>query len=423
MADHQLAVVPERRPAMTQTGFTALDIARHMDGLMDLGRTLLKSGLLPDGLKSPEAVVAIILKGQELGEQPMYALSNIAIVNGKPSISAEMMLARIYKAYGKRAIRVKSSDDRQCTVEYRLDGWPDTSSYTFTIEEAQRAGVTSKQVWKAYPAAMLRARCVSAVARMAFPECIAGAYVPGELGDDVVVTGDNEVISVSAASVVDRDTGEIRDTTRPLPQRGQRPPAPSDRPQPSNPHATSGQATTGQGGGKAKHFRAKLADLMERTGWADADLDAVAVYDHKRPIDELSGDELEVTFRDLDDLARNDPDALRTLQQKVHESRQVITAASEVDQGTGGDRDPSPQQAQHEPTPIQREEGPPADQAATSPQINLINVLKRELGMDTQALDQTSLHIVGQLVDALSRKDASQLIEALRAKQDQMRRV
>lgn len=208
--------------------FTALDIARNIDGLMDLGRTLLKSGLLPNVLKGPEAVVAVILKGQELGSPPMYALSNIAIVNGKPSISAEMMLALIYRRYGKRAIRIRETTGDRCVVEYRMTGWDDVLSHTFTIEEARKAQLTGKDVWKAYPAAMLRARCISAVARMAFPECIAGAYVPGELGDDVDVTPDGEVVSVSVsesvlqdrvvaeqAERVDSETGEIVESAEP----------------------------------------------------------------------------------------------------------------------------------------------------------------------------------------------------------------
>lgn len=200
MTDHQLAVIHDRTATPTSGGVSALDIARHMNSLMELGATLLRSGLLPESIKKPETAVAIIIKGLELGEQPMYALSNIVIVNGKPSISAEMMLARIYRTHGKRAIRVKASEDAHCTVEYRLDGWPDIQSYTFTIQDAQRAGLTGKQVWKQYPAAMLRARCISAVARMAFPECIAGMYVPGELGEPTTVTDDGEVLSIASVT-------------------------------------------------------------------------------------------------------------------------------------------------------------------------------------------------------------------------------
>jgi hypothetical protein len=46
----------------------------------------------------------------------------------------------------------------------------------FTIEEAQAAGLAGKDNWKKYPAAMLRARCVSALSRAVYPEAVLGIY-------------------------------------------------------------------------------------------------------------------------------------------------------------------------------------------------------------------------------------------------------
>ena len=186
--------------------------------MLDMASALVPTGFLPESIKNPQQAVAIMLKGRELGVPPMYALSNIVIVKGKPTISAEMMLALIYRDHGKRAVRIKTSDDTQCVIEYRLEGWGDTSSYTFSMAQATKAGLTTNPTWNKYPAAMLRARCISAVARMAYPESIAGMYVPGELGEAVTVTDEGEVLSV--AEVVDQATGEIeapRQLPEPLP--------------------------------------------------------------------------------------------------------------------------------------------------------------------------------------------------------------
>lgn len=179
--------------------------------MLDMARSLVPTGFLPETIKKPEQAVAIMLKGRELRVPPMYALSNIVIVKGKPTVSAEMMLALIYRDHGKKAIRVKESTNERCTVEYRLDGWEGTSEYTFTIADAKLAGIY-QNMWLKYPAAMLRARCISSVARMAFPESIGGMYVPGELGDDVTVTADGEVVSVTG-SIVNQQTGEITPIT------------------------------------------------------------------------------------------------------------------------------------------------------------------------------------------------------------------
>ena len=62
-------------------------------------------------------------------------------------------------------------------------------------------------------------------------------------------------------------------------------------------------------------------------------------------------------------------------------------------------------------------EQPAADQTATSRQLNLIQVIKRELGIEAKALDQLSQEITGRAIDDLSRKEASRLIEVLKDRQ------
>ncbi len=202
MTDRQLAIRNDIA-ASPLTNLTVRD-------MLQLGNSLVGTGFLPNTIKTPEQAMAIMLKGQELRVPPMYSLSNIVIVQGKPSCSAELMLALIQRDFGQRAMRVKDSTDISCTVEYRLDGWDDIQSYTFTIKQAEQAGLFKNAVWKSYPAAMLRARCISAVARMAFPGSIGGMCVPGELGEAVTVTSDGEIVSTATVSrTIDIETGEI----------------------------------------------------------------------------------------------------------------------------------------------------------------------------------------------------------------------
>ncbi len=200
--------------------------------MIQLGNSLVGTGFLPNTIKTPEQAMAIMLKGQELRVPPMYSLSNIVIVQDKPSCSAELMLALIHRDFGQRAMRVKESTDSLCTIEYRLAGWDDIQSYTFTIEQAEQAGLFKNAVWKSYPAAMLRARCISAVARMAFPGSIGGMYVPGELGEPVTVNADGEIISTATAVIQRVDDAAYEAHTTPTPQApAQARRAPQDAPQ------------------------------------------------------------------------------------------------------------------------------------------------------------------------------------------------
>jgi hypothetical protein len=164
--------------------------------LMAAADRYVKSGLLPAEVNTPQKALVIMTAGRELGIPATYALRNIHVVKGKPSCSAELMLALVRRTYGPGAIRIGKTSNTACTVQYREQGWDGISEYTFTIEDAKQAGVTANGTWRSYPAAMLRARCISAVVRFAFPEAIAGLYTPEELGAEVEVSEDGAVTKV-----------------------------------------------------------------------------------------------------------------------------------------------------------------------------------------------------------------------------------
>ena len=179
----------------------------------------IQSGMLPAHVRSPEQAIVIMLKGRELGLPPLYALSTIGVINGKPVVAAEVMAALVYRRHGDEALRIVQSDARSCAIEYRRRGWSEAQTYSFSIEDAHRAGLLSGNAWQKYPAAMLRARCISAVARMAFPDVIGGLYTPEELGGAVQVVEDT-VIASGMGGVTEAQPVALSD--RDLPAAGQR---------------------------------------------------------------------------------------------------------------------------------------------------------------------------------------------------------
>lgn len=156
---------------------------------------LLKSGFLPESIKTPAQAVAIIMMGKELGVGPMQSLRQIAVIKGKPTCGAELMLCLIYRDHGDDAVKFTQSDERACTLSYKRRTWPERREFSFSMEDATRAQLVGKGgPWAQYPAAMLRARAISAVARMAFPDSIAGMYTPEEMGAAVAVDADGAVV-------------------------------------------------------------------------------------------------------------------------------------------------------------------------------------------------------------------------------------
>lgn len=154
-----------------------------------------RSGFLPRAVDTAEKAITIALKGRELGIPPMQAFSHIHIIQGKPTISSELMLSLIYKNCPGAVINYLETTNQVCIIEAVRPGHKPTK-FKYTIEDAKNAGLLSKDSWKNYPSAMLRARTVSIVARALFPDAIMGcSYIPEEVGAEVGEEG--QVIDVS----------------------------------------------------------------------------------------------------------------------------------------------------------------------------------------------------------------------------------
>ncbi len=185
--------------------------------LKEQATMLVKSGFLPVAIKTPEAAMAIMLKGRELGIPPMQAFAQISVIQGKPAIGSELMLALIYRRFPDAPIVTDQSDATAAIITARRPGSKKTTTFSFTMDDAKRAGLLTKQTWQQYPVNMLYWRCVSNMARALFPDCLMGcSHTPEELGAEVNEEG--EVIDVPTAAaapvakpvVLDRYDGETR---------------------------------------------------------------------------------------------------------------------------------------------------------------------------------------------------------------------
>jgi hypothetical protein len=118
------------------------------------------------------AVLVAVNLGSAMGLSPAESLYRIHVIEGKPSASAELITSNVRRAGHRLRIR---GDAQSATVQIVRADDPDfTYEVTWTMADAQRAGLTGKQVWKAYPAAMLRARAITECARQACPEALYG---------------------------------------------------------------------------------------------------------------------------------------------------------------------------------------------------------------------------------------------------------
>ena len=163
---------------------TTLGADYDLPSLFRLANALLQAqGIIPPNFKKEGEIVAVVLTGRELGIAPMTALRGIQLVKGRVVLDASLQLGLMVRQGCTFEWLTDSSDGQVASLRIQRAGQKPYVS-TFTIEMAQKAGLANGDNWRKYPAAMLRARAVSAAGKAYMPDVMAGLYVPGELEDD-----------------------------------------------------------------------------------------------------------------------------------------------------------------------------------------------------------------------------------------------
>ena len=167
--------------------------------IRDQAQSLVKTGFLPQAIKTPEQALAIILTGRELGIPAMAALNTINVIQGKPTVSPQLMLALIERSGQLDDIKVDVTDKGASVTMKRKGRTAHTE--TFGQTEAQAMGLLGKDNYKKQAGVMYKWRAVAACARTVFPDVILGLYTPEEMGAEVSVSDDG-VMTVEAPVAV-----------------------------------------------------------------------------------------------------------------------------------------------------------------------------------------------------------------------------
>ena len=152
-----------------------------------LAQTIAGTDFVPRGLRgNVAAITAAMLTGREIGIGPMHSLRAIDVIDGRPSLSAELMASLVLRS--GHYLWCAESTAETCTMVGRRIDWPDRipdQEVTWTIDDAKQAGLAGKGNWQKYPRAMLRARATSELCRGVFADVVERVgYVAEELGGD-----------------------------------------------------------------------------------------------------------------------------------------------------------------------------------------------------------------------------------------------
>jgi hypothetical protein len=164
-----------------------------------MAQAIAKSGLF--GIKTPEQAAALMLIANAEGMHPAIAARDFHVIQGRPALKADAMLAR-FQAAGGKVNWTNYMDQRVTAIFSHPSGG--SVEIDWTIEQAKRAGLTGKDVWRQYPRAMLRARVISEGIRTVYPGVAVGVYTPEEIGDFDAKPGRVER-DMGAAEVVEQE--------------------------------------------------------------------------------------------------------------------------------------------------------------------------------------------------------------------------
>lgn len=191
-------------------------IPTDVDQALRISEMFAKSDLVPDNYKNkPANIFLAVSAGASLGLAPFQAMQNIAVINGKPSIFGDALLAMVRN--DKRCLSVKESIvgeamNRTATcIVSRLapNGETEIISSSFCLGDAQKAGLLNRGPWKSYPDRMLQMRARGFALRDAFADVI-GGLITSEEAQDYPVPKD-AVQELEKTSKFDKDARSIDD--------------------------------------------------------------------------------------------------------------------------------------------------------------------------------------------------------------------
>ncbi|MBR5950606.1 MAG: hypothetical protein IKZ87_04145 [Actinomycetaceae bacterium] len=150
---------------------------------MELAKWLSRSTMVPERFQgSPENCFLAIQWGSEVGLGPLQTLQDLAIIDGKPALYGDAMLALV-RGSGLCELVDESCDGQVAVCRVRRNG-EETVERRFSVNDAVQAGLWGMtDAWEKYPIRMLQMRARSWALRDVFPDVLRGVRNAEEAQD------------------------------------------------------------------------------------------------------------------------------------------------------------------------------------------------------------------------------------------------
>lgn len=169
--------------------------------LKEMAKIFSASGMFKDCDEGPKAFTKMLV-AKDLGISMTRGLLDINMISGKPALSANLIAGMIKKS-GKYKYKIVEHTDEVCKLEVfeRDNGTWDSLGYSsFSIKDAEKAGLLRNPTWKSYPRNMLFSRAISNVAKQFCGDIFLGSvYTPDELDNSIEYDSEGNVVDGSTA--------------------------------------------------------------------------------------------------------------------------------------------------------------------------------------------------------------------------------
>lgn len=162
----------------------ALDLSpQTFDQALTFSQYLADSDMVPKDFKGKPGNCLIAMQwGAELGLKPLQALQNLAIINGRPALWGDAVIALVRSSPLCEFV-IETDDGHVATCRVKRRGEPEQVR-TFSTEDAKSAGLLGKQgPWTQYPKRMRQMRARAFALRDVFPDVLRGMPVAEEVMD------------------------------------------------------------------------------------------------------------------------------------------------------------------------------------------------------------------------------------------------
>lgn len=153
------------------------------DQALTFSKYLADSDLVPKDFKGKPGNCLIAMQwGAELGLKPMQAMQNLAVINGRPALWGDAVIALVRSSPLCEFV-IETDDGHTATCRVKRRGEPEQVR-TFSMDDARAAGLAGKQgPWAQYPKRMRQMRARAFALRDVFPDVLRGIPVAEELQD------------------------------------------------------------------------------------------------------------------------------------------------------------------------------------------------------------------------------------------------